>query len=65
MPGHNEAASRPGEPDPDDGHALACALTAKAELIVAGDEWNLITLLLLLNQWQSIIGLAGTPRGST
>ena len=36
--------------DPDDDHVLACALAAKAELIVSGDKRH----LLVLGQYQGI-----------
>lgn len=36
--------------DPDDDHVLACALAAKAELIVSGDKRH----LLVLRQYQGI-----------
>ena len=36
--------------DPDDDHALACALAAKAELIVSGDKRH----LLVLGEYQGI-----------
>jgi len=43
--------------DPDDDHVLACALTARAELIVSGDKD-----LLDLNTYQDIPSLLRRKR---
>ena len=39
-----EALPAPVSRDPDDDHVLACALAAKAELIVSGDKRHLLVL---------------------
>ncbi|MGA7538928.1 MAG: putative toxin-antitoxin system toxin component, PIN family [Steroidobacteraceae bacterium] len=45
-----EALPAPVSRDPDDDHVLACALAAKAEIIVSGDKRH----LLVLTEYQGI-----------
>ena len=45
-----EPLPAPVSRDPDDDHVLACALAAKAELIVSGDKRH----LLVLGEYQGI-----------
>ena len=45
-----EPLPAPASRDPDDDHVLACALAAKAELIVSGDKRH----LLILGEYQGI-----------
>lgn len=42
--GHSHSVPRVVLNDPDDDHVLACALTAKADLIVSGDRKHLLPL---------------------